>query len=388
MPSGSVAAANMQMASVPDSASPEPRLCHLLTWSNYDGYGFYVAYSTESGACYIKNVEPNSPAHLGGLRAYDRLIEINGKRVTARDRELIQREISKFRNQLTSGTNKSSKSTRSRSASSNRQNYLNLFVADPNTYKWLSGRKVDLSTRNKQLKVQECFTPPENSLLTLMNQSNQMNSNLVNDPVSRNGTMRSTSSTLRFGGQENQGPSVSMQQQQQQQQQNGQFPTQRAMQLNQAILDAIILKHCTLRRLRNGEDKPLGFEMTKRGQTAHFISRVEPGSAAALSGLCADDYLIELNEQNIEHDDNVLLREKIFKCLEAGNGGEFKFTTMNKLGYEYCLENGIEPSYFAQLNKSKVTFLNRTFVSKLINKIDSYLLIQTFRSRVSRRHAR
>jgi hypothetical protein len=339
--------------------APEPRLCHLLTWTNYDGYGFYVAYSTESGACYIKNVEPNSPAHLGGLRAYDRLLEINGKKVTSRDRELIQREINKFRNQLNGGTTKSAKSTRSRSVSSTRQNYLNLFVADPSTYKWLAGRKVDISTKNKQLKIQECFTPPENSLLTLMDQSAG-----INDPASRNGTMRSTSSTMRYAADHAVSPnpavspmpalgspSVTQQAQNLAQQQPA---SQRAMQLNQAILDAIILKYCILRRLRNSEDKPLGFEMTKRGQTAHFISRVEPGSAAALSGLCSDDYLIELNEQNIEHDDNVLLREKIFRCLEPANGAEFKFTTMNKLGYEYCLENGIEPGYFVQLNKSKV----------------------------------
>ena len=137
-----------QMASqmTTESMLPEPRLCHLLTWSNYDGYGFYVAYSNDRNACYIKNVEPNSPAHLGGLRAYDRLIEVNGKRVSARDKDIIQREIYKYRSQMNGGTKKSSKSTKSssrpRSVSSTRQNYLNLFVADPSTYKWLNSRKV------------------------------------------------------------------------------------------------------------------------------------------------------------------------------------------------------------------------------------------------------
>ena len=41
----------------------EPRLCHLLTWSNYDGYGFCAAYNNE--CVFVKNVEPNSPAQLG-----------------------------------------------------------------------------------------------------------------------------------------------------------------------------------------------------------------------------------------------------------------------------------------------------------------------------------
>ena len=185
--------------------------------------------------------------------------------------------------------------------------------------------------------------------------------------------MRSTGSTIKLGDNMIAGPIPPPPPPQQPQQPPAQIGMssfssgQRALQLNQSILDSIILKYCTLRRLRNSEDKPLGFEMTKRGQTAHFISRVEPSSAAALSGLCADDYLIELNEQNIEHDDNSLLREKIFKCLEPQNGGEFKFTTMNKPGYEYCLENGIEPGYFVQLNKSKVNFAVKTIF--LLNQI-------------------
>lgn len=58
---------------------PEARLCHLLTWSCYDGYGFYTAYNSDG--CFIRNVEPNSPAQLGGLRDYDRILEINGKQV-------------------------------------------------------------------------------------------------------------------------------------------------------------------------------------------------------------------------------------------------------------------------------------------------------------------
>lgn len=58
---------------------PEARLCHLLTWSFYDGYGFYTTYNADG--CFIRNVEPNSPAQLGGLRDYDRILEINGKQV-------------------------------------------------------------------------------------------------------------------------------------------------------------------------------------------------------------------------------------------------------------------------------------------------------------------
>jgi C-terminal processing protease CtpA/Prc len=347
---------NSGAALIANDLPPEPRLCHLLTWSNYDGYGFYVAYSNESGGCYIKTVEPNSPAQLGGLKPYDRLIELNGKQVTVKDKELIMKEINKYKMQMNASTTKSNKSTRSKS--STRQNYLNLFVVDPSTYNWLNSRRVDISTRNKNLKIQECFTPPENSLLALMEAQKNMNN-------IQNGTMKSNLSILRFNdSQITSNPAITTLNQTNQQAAAivapvvpppPTIPTQKPFtQLNQAILDSIILKYCTIRRLKNSDDKPLGFEMTKRGQTAHFISRVEPASAAALGGLCVDDYLIELNEKNIEKDDNNLLREKIFHCLDPANDGEFKFTTMNKLGYEYCLENNIEPGYFIQLNKFKI----------------------------------
>jgi len=46
----------------------------------------------------------------------------------------------------------------------------------------------------------------------------------------------------------------------------------------------VVMKLCTIRRLRQRETEPLGFEMTKRGTQAHYISRIEPGSSAAVSG--------------------------------------------------------------------------------------------------------
>jgi C-terminal processing protease CtpA/Prc len=76
---------------------PEPRLCHLLTWPNYDGYGFVVLYN--NAGCFVKNVEPNSPAALGGLQAYDRIVEINGKRVRDyKDRDAVMKDINKHKN--------------------------------------------------------------------------------------------------------------------------------------------------------------------------------------------------------------------------------------------------------------------------------------------------
>jgi len=117
-----------------------------------------------------------------------------------------------------------------------------------------------------------------------------------------------------------------------------------------------VIKKCTVRKLKGKEDKPLGFEMTKRPNVPHYVSKIEPNSAADLAGLSVDDYLIELNDKNIEKDENSLLREKIFKLLEPNGAQEFTLTTINKDGFDYCNENGISPSNFIQINKQTMQY--------------------------------
>jgi C-terminal processing protease CtpA/Prc len=117
-----------------------------------------------------------------------------------------------------------------------------------------------------------------------------------------------------------------------------------------------VIKKCTVRKLKGKEDKPLGFEMTKRPNVPHYVSKIEPNSAADLAGLSVDDYLIELNDKNIERDENSLLREKIFKLLEPNGAQEFSLTTINKDGFDYCNENGISPSNFIQVNKQTMQY--------------------------------
>jgi len=90
-----IASTGRRSSSQQQTESPVPRLCHLLTWPNYDGYGFFVAYNSDG--CYVKSVEPHSPAQMGGLRPLDRIIEINSKQVTAKDRDYIMKQISKHK---------------------------------------------------------------------------------------------------------------------------------------------------------------------------------------------------------------------------------------------------------------------------------------------------
>ena len=309
----------------------QPRLCHLLTWPNYDGYGFYVAYT--NNGCFVKNVEPNSPAHLGGLRDYDRILEISGKQINdASDRNIVNKLIGK-RKLINSSTVRSKSSYLSSRSSNNLDNnfYLDVFVCDPNTYKYLKERKVDISSRNKNLRILECFTPSQFE---------------IGQKISHNDVTIERENS------------------------------------NHELVDNedIELKRCLIRRVSGREDEPLGFEMTKRGNTANFISRVEANSVAEQSGLRQDDYIIELNEKNVENDDNSLLKDKIFKHLDTD--GEFKLTIINRQGYEYCRDKKISPDDYIKSNGHKLEYFKTPFVENVAENRNTAMDVTNTKTRL------
>lgn len=62
--------------SLPEDA-PCPRLCHLIKWPDFNGYGFNLhAEKTKQGQ-FIGKVDDDSPAMLAGLLEGDKIIEVN-----------------------------------------------------------------------------------------------------------------------------------------------------------------------------------------------------------------------------------------------------------------------------------------------------------------------
>ncbi|KAF7237522.1 Na(+)/H(+) exchange regulatory cofactor NHE-RF2 [Varanus komodoensis] len=57
----------------------QPRLCHML--KGPDGYGFHLHGEKGKSGQFIRKVEPDSPAEEAGLRAGDRVVEVNGVNV-------------------------------------------------------------------------------------------------------------------------------------------------------------------------------------------------------------------------------------------------------------------------------------------------------------------
>ncbi|XP_029950761.1 Na(+)/H(+) exchange regulatory cofactor NHE-RF2-like [Salarias fasciatus] len=60
-------------------SEPRPRLCYLTKGER--GYGFHLHGERNKGGQFIRKVDPGSSADMGGLRAGDRVVEVNGENV-------------------------------------------------------------------------------------------------------------------------------------------------------------------------------------------------------------------------------------------------------------------------------------------------------------------
>ncbi|WP_254461940.1 PDZ domain-containing protein, partial [Yersinia enterocolitica] len=56
----------------------KPRLCHLVKWPDFQGYGFNLHAERGKAGQFIGKVDDGSPAEAAGLKSGDRIVEING----------------------------------------------------------------------------------------------------------------------------------------------------------------------------------------------------------------------------------------------------------------------------------------------------------------------
>lgn len=72
--------------------APAPRLCHLIKWVNFDGYGFNLHAEKSRSGQFIGKVDEDSPAQHAGLREGDRIIEVNGVNIAQENhRQVVER---------------------------------------------------------------------------------------------------------------------------------------------------------------------------------------------------------------------------------------------------------------------------------------------------------
>ena len=74
------------------ASPPPPRLCHLVKWQNFEGFGFNLYAEKNKPGQYIGEIDSNSPAEAAGLKEGDRIIEVNGVNVNLENhRQVVQR---------------------------------------------------------------------------------------------------------------------------------------------------------------------------------------------------------------------------------------------------------------------------------------------------------
>lgn len=73
--------------------APAPRLCHIIKWPDFEGYGFNLQSEKSKRGQYIGKIDAASPAELGGLREGDRIIEVNGVNVANENHKQVVERI-------------------------------------------------------------------------------------------------------------------------------------------------------------------------------------------------------------------------------------------------------------------------------------------------------
>lgn len=80
------------MSSLPHDA-PSPRLCIIVKWPDFEGYGFNLHADKSRPGQYIGKVDENSPAEAAGLREDDRIIEVNGANIANENHKQVRARV-------------------------------------------------------------------------------------------------------------------------------------------------------------------------------------------------------------------------------------------------------------------------------------------------------
>lgn len=118
--------------SLPENA-PSPRLCHLIKWPDFDGYGFNLHAEKTKAGQYIGKVDDDSPAKLAGLREGDKIIEVNSVNISNENHRQVVERIKSIPNET------------------------KLLVVEENADKWYRERKIVI--KNSQTNVIYIRTP-------------------------------------------------------------------------------------------------------------------------------------------------------------------------------------------------------------------------------------
>lgn len=160
--------------------APAPRLCHLVKWPDFDGYGFNLHAEKSRAGQFIGKVDVNSPAEFAGMKEGDRIIEVNGVNIANENHKQVVERIKAIPHET------------------------RLLVLDEEADKWYKERKIVV--RNTQSNVIHCKTPSKqpikgsDELSTDINGENHNGTDHVSEEENDSGSLGNESPVLQTEG--------------------------------------------------------------------------------------------------------------------------------------------------------------------------------------------
>ncbi|PSN47880.1 hypothetical protein C0J52_01262 [Blattella germanica] len=81
------------------TSTPVARLCHIIQWKHFDGYGFNLHAEKGNPGQYIGKVDEGSPAEAAGLKQGDRIVEVNGVNISNENHKQVVQRIKAISNE-------------------------------------------------------------------------------------------------------------------------------------------------------------------------------------------------------------------------------------------------------------------------------------------------
>ncbi|KAI4498905.1 hypothetical protein M0802_006080 [Mischocyttarus mexicanus] len=87
------------MSSLKGDKTPYARLCHIVKWDDFDGYGFNLHAEKGKNGQYIGKVDDGSPSQAAGLKQGDRIVEVNEINIANETHKQVVERIKAFPNE-------------------------------------------------------------------------------------------------------------------------------------------------------------------------------------------------------------------------------------------------------------------------------------------------
>ncbi|XP_072560946.1 Na(+)/H(+) exchange regulatory cofactor NHE-RF2 [Paramormyrops kingsleyae] len=269
----------------------KPRLCVMNKREN--GYGFHLHGEKGKSGQYIRRVEPGSPAEASGLRAGDRVVEVNGKNVEKETHHQVVQRIKAVEHET------------------------RLLVVDRETDEYL--RSMRLSCTDDSTATGGSEVPSSPSHVPSRKENGSVSRQVVRlanekPRLTKSSPSRSTKKESKSKAQ------VQAQNEEQ----------------NQTETTELFPRLCHLLRGETGYGFNLHSEKSRPGQ---YIRSLDPGSAADRAGLKPQDRLIEVNGVNIE----ALRHSEVVAFIKSG-GSETHLLVVDQATDEHFKKLGITPT--------------------------------------------